>query len=912
MAGPINAAASEAARTTRVASGPSPDHLRRRVVAALARALLRHPPGDERELDALLEALGEPLREAAGAEVLAIYMVDGPGLRLQGLTCDRLAARDPDTAAALRSLAGHRLPPARGFAGRAVRDGEPARALEAAHAADHEPFAERKAFYAIHALAAAPITDGGEAYGALEVWNKASGRGAAFFSEADVSIVEQIGRAAGALFRLIRHPEPGRTPRDAVAPLIAQLSGAPFLELGECRLDRALAAEVGVSHLRALGLVPLDGQDPDTVDVATDDPLDLARRDALRIASGRRVQGVFVVRPTDLEAALCALHDDAPWPAAAAETATPRSTVCPEARADLHAVGDRLIAALTASRRQGAPGDALEIPAARGANAAPVVELWDRLIEQAAREGASDLHVEPLEEAVRVRFRIDGVLHERLRLPDRSAIRPLVARLKVMAALNPSETRLPQDGRIAYRSGTQPSAGGDEDLDLRVSTFPMAWGEKVVLRLLRRRRTALGLDTLGFSPKTLAEYRRLLEAPHGMILHTGPTGSGKTTSLYAALTEIASPERNVVTAEDPIEVLIPGVNQCQVRPQIGLDFAAALRHFLRQDPDVILVGEVRDAETARIAVEAALTGHLLLSTLHTNDAASSVVRLVELGVEPFLVASSLLGVLSQRLCRVLCDCKRPHVPSATERAELELGAGENAAIFRPRSGGCRRCHGTGYRGRVGVHELLRIDDELRALITRPETSAAQLARAARARGMRPLADDARAKVLAGLTSLEEARRLGLRAAEEGARGGARSVAGGEVAASVESHKERRRQERVPTELRSRIWFQHQGGARCKAARVQNLSAGGALLELGQGGPPAEALERLCRERTPLLLELPLTPASEAGRVRGRVVRLHEQDGAQVLGLAFDEVAPELQAALGRYLESHQRAASTPS
>ncbi|RDV83275.1 type II secretion system protein GspE [Ammonifex thiophilus] len=380
---------------------------------------------------------------------------------------------------------------------------------------------------------------------------------------------------------------------------------------------------------------------------------------------------------------------------------------------------------------------------------APIVQLVNSLISGAVDEQASDIHIEPFENEVRVRYRVDGVLHEVMRLPRRMAP-PLVARIKIMANMDIAERRLPQDGRILTR------AGGKE-LDLRVSTFPTIFGEKVVIRLLDKEQLkSFTLENLGFSPQNLAVFKSFLHSSYGMVLLTGPTGSGKTTTLYAALSYLNSVEKNIITVEDPVEYVLEGINQAQVNVKAGATFATYLRSILRQDPDIIMVGEIRDLETAEIAVQAATTGHLVLSTLHTNDAPGALTRLLDMGVEPFMVASSVLGVVAQRLVRTICPrCREPHEPSEPEMAFLGKEK-LNGPVYRGR--GCDYCRYTGYRGRVAVHEVLRVSPRLQRLVL-SKAPAEELRRAALQEGMISLKEDAVSKVLQGITSVAEVMRV---------------------------------------------------------------------------------------------------------------------------------------------------------
>lgn len=382
---------------------------------------------------------------------------------------------------------------------------------------------------------------------------------------------------------------------------------------------------------------------------------------------------------------------------------------------------------------------------------APIIQLVDMLIVKAHSMGASDIHIEPAEHEIVVRYRIDGELKTINRLQPHALIFPLIARIKIMSRMNIVEHRLPQDGRITFSEFFP-----DLDFDLRVAITPMNYGEKAVLRILDKKKTLLSLDKLGYSPYNIQIYREKIKTPYGMILHVGPTGSGKSMTLYSALNEILSDKINIQTIEDPIEYTLPGISQLEVRSEIGLTFARGLRAFLRQDPDVILVGEIRDQETARIAVEASLTGHLLLSTLHTNDAPSTVIRLIEMGIDNYLLSSSLVLICAQRLLRRLClNCRAPYRANRSICNKLGLDETEKWMIYRPV--GCLECNQTGYKGRIGVHEVLVFNEFMRTAINDPKVTSEYLKKIAVEKcGMITLYWDAMEKVKMGITSLEEA------------------------------------------------------------------------------------------------------------------------------------------------------------
>lgn len=380
---------------------------------------------------------------------------------------------------------------------------------------------------------------------------------------------------------------------------------------------------------------------------------------------------------------------------------------------------------------------------------APVAQLVNQLISQAIKENASDIHVEPVENGLRIRYRVDGYLYEKTRLPRR--LHPtIVTRIKIMASLDIAEKRLPQDGKIKFFTDTK-------DVDLRISTLPTVYGEKVVIRILDKGSLLLNINELGFSEENLQSLISIIKAPHGMILVTGPTGSGKTTTLYSILNEINSIEKNIITLEDPVEYSLRGINQVQVNPKVGLTFASGLRSILRQDPNVIMVGEIRDAETAQIAVRGALTGHLVLSTLHTNDTASTITRLIEMGVEPFLVASSVIGVIAQRLVRKICEnCKEEYMLDKKEALMFFKESKNPIKLYRGK--GCRFCNYTGYKGRTAVGEIMVITSRHSELINK-RSSSNQIREFSIQHGMSTLKEEGLKLVKRGITTLEEFMRV---------------------------------------------------------------------------------------------------------------------------------------------------------
>jgi type IV pilus assembly protein PilB len=459
--------------------------------------------------------------------------------------------------------------------------------------------------------------------------------------------------------------------------------------------------------------------------VAMFDPLDLILMDNLRKITGCEINPVIATR-SDINKAIEKFYG--------------KSKMFEEAvEASYSAVNDEVIFIGEEDTDQELSLDKL---IAR-AEEAPVVKLVDLIIRQAIDERASDIHIEPFKDKISLRYRIDGKLFE-IPPPARHLHLPIISRIKILSKLDIAEKRLPQDGAFLVKLE-------DRAIDLRVSTIPTIYGEKIVLRILDKGAVALDLGQLGFVSKQLEQIRRAINLPYGLIFLTGPTGSGKTTTLYAILNEIKSPTKNIITIEDPVEYKLEGINQVQIKPEIGLTFATALRSFLRQDPDIMLVGEVRDLETAEICIRSALTGHLVLTTLHTNDAPSAISRLIDIGIEPYLITPSLLCVAAQRLARKLCpDCKEAYEPTPEQLGGIKL---KTDLIYRPK--GCAKCSQIGYKGRVCIAEVMIINEQIRDLISQ-RASFQKIREVARAGGMQTLYESSIKKVEDGITSLEEA------------------------------------------------------------------------------------------------------------------------------------------------------------
>jgi general secretion pathway protein E len=525
----------------------------------------------------------------------------------------------------------------------------------------------------------------------------------------------------GEILLRLRHLEEG----DLVGALADQwgLPQAESLEPKE--IDPALVERVPIGFAKRHTLLPMRRENGAVV-VAASDPLNVAALDDLRLILGSPLR--LTLAP--VKAILSGINQAYERSAGSSEQAI--SDLATESL-------DRI------AEEFSEPEDLLDAE-----DEAPMIRLVNSILFQAVQQRASDIHFEPFEREVAVRYRIDGVLYNVLSPPKRFQS-SLTSRIKIMSGMNIAEKRLPQDGRIGLKIGGR-------EIDIRVSDVPTAHGERLVLRLLDKTSLLLNLEDIGLSPSGLATISQLIQMAHGILLVTGPTGSGKTTTLYAALNKINSPGRNIITIEDPIEYQLKGVGQIQVNPKINLTFANGLRSILRQDPDVIMVGEIRDSETAEIAIHASLTGHLVFSTLHTNDSAGAITRLIDMGIEPFLVSSSVIAIVAQRLIRLICpDCRQAYHPTSEELKKLGLEPGSvKGAFFRGK--GCAHCMNTGYRGRSGIYEILLVDDEVRNLIL-SKTDSTTIKTRAVTKGMLTLRDSGGQRVVEGATTTEEVLRV---------------------------------------------------------------------------------------------------------------------------------------------------------
>ena len=508
-----------------------------------------------------------------------------------------------------------------------------------------------------------------------------------------------------------------------LAKALASKFGVSFLDLSDTQLEPAAAGYIDEKLARRYGAAPIRFLDDNTLLVAMVDPQNLLVLQDLEIITGFSIQPAMASEE-DIYGAIATIYRDRP-------------------DIDESAVEDAAF--------EEAAGDLTDIREAT--DEAPIIKLVNSVIAQSVDDSASDIHFEPQAKELMIRFRVDGVLHEIMSIPRRMQA-GVTSRLKIMAELDIAERRVPQDGRIGLMVGGKP-------IDMRVATLPTVYGEKVVMRLLDKSNVMLDLEDLGFSEKALKRFHKSLAKPYGAILATGPTGSGKSTTLYAALNILNSPEKNVITVEDPVEYRLTGINQVQVNVRAGMTFSAALRSILRCDPDIVMVGEIRDRETAQIAIESALTGHLVLSTLHTNDAPGALSRLTEMGIEPFLTSSAVDCVLAQRLARRLCpQCREPYTATKEMLRKNdfppEVCDRDDVVLYRAK--GCARCNTTGYKGRLGLYEVMIVSEAIRRL-TVERKSADEISRVAAAEGMKSLREDGIDKVLLGMTSVEEIARV---------------------------------------------------------------------------------------------------------------------------------------------------------
>jgi type IV pilus assembly protein PilB len=712
------------------------------LTGALRRSLLikiiSKPQPSREDVASVIELTASKVVEALQAQSMTIYLVEGGEIAFKHVYYSpTLWGQDKEKEnqfkETTRQLLALRLAAGTGHVGKVIATGEPMffnnRGAEAAN------LKSMHVGFEVHSMLTAPLKTN-VVFGAIQLLNKEPSAGTnGHFTPKDLGLLKEVAEYSATLIQRMLDPK-FQLGADDMARFIAKFTNLPLItKLPDLEIDEKLVEITGDAVIRREGIFPYKKIGDHGVAVLMTNPLDYAKREAFQQITDLHIDEVSVTPASYLEELLKKFFKDSK----AGVTLQESHTV------DIGEVADLIGTSYTAE------GGEVKAEDLESEESAPIIQLTNRIIEDAYISGASDIHVEPMEKDLLIRYRIDGACQEKLRLPKQAA-NAMVSRLKIMCNLDITERRLPQDGRIVFKKYTKKNI----DIDLRVATGPMNHGEKVVMRILDKQKSTLPLTALGFSEENLLKYRECIRQPYGMILHCGPTGSGKSMTLYSALGEINSPDVNIQTAEDPIEYTLAGVNQMQMNRQIGLTFARALRCYLRMDPDIILVGEIRDEETAGIAVEAALTGHLLVSTLHTNDAPSTVTRLTEMGIEVFNISASLICVCAQRLLRRACkNCKVKYVAEGREKEILEKAIGWSGEIFKATPGGCHLCGGTGYKGRVGIHELMVNSEAITEAINK-KSEISELKRAAMKSGMKTLHQDSMLKVKLGLTTMEDA------------------------------------------------------------------------------------------------------------------------------------------------------------
>ncbi len=699
--------------------------------------VLSKPQPSREDVDSVVELTSSKVVEALHAQSMTFYLVEGNEIAFKHVyysptLWSNSPEREKEFAEKETKLLALKIPLGKGIVGRVIESGEPVFFSQSKEAGAMYNMSQNTGFE-VRTMLTVPLK-GTKVIGAIQVLNKEPDAPTPEFTEEDLALLNEVAEYSAPLIQRMLDPKYQIADTDT-ARFVAKFTGCPLVTSeAELGIDDKLLEVIGDAVIRREGIFPYKRATPSSVAVLMTNPLDYPRREAFSQATELSIDDVSVAPASLIEKLIKQFFKET-------------KAADPVAHAgDIAEIADVIGAEFSATG-----GDVGKIEAAcENEESAPIIQLANRIVEDAYISGASDIHIEPQENELIVRYRIDGVCSEKLKLP-KAVSGALVARLKVMSDLDIAEKRLPQDGRIVFKKFTKKNI----DIDLRVATGPMNFGEKVCMRILDKTKSALPITALGFSEENLALYRECIGQPYGMLLHCGPTGSGKSMTLFSALREVADPTVNIQTAEDPIEYTIPGINQMQMNKTIGLTFARALRAYLRMDPDIILVGEIRDQETAEIAVEAALTGHLLLSTLHTNDAPSTIARFTDMDIEPFMISASLVVVCAQRLGRRVCKaCKIPYIPEGNEKEVIEKAIGWSGQIYQANPDGCPTCGFKGYKGRVGIHELMQNNEHLiKAINSRAET--AELKRIAMRTGMKTLHQDSMLKVKEGVSTIIE-------------------------------------------------------------------------------------------------------------------------------------------------------------
>jgi type IV pilus assembly protein PilB len=698
--------------------------------------ILSKPAPSREDLSSVIELTATKVVEQLHCQSMTLYLLEGEQILFRHVYYSPTLwgtdkAKELQFKQAAEKLLQLQLPKGTGNVGKVIETGQPL--FFSSKGPEAVALKKMNTGFEVHSMLTVPLkTD--VVIGAIQLLNKEIYAGTnGQFEQRDLALLQEVAEYSATLMHRMLDPKFQLNAEDT-AKFVSKFSDLPLVtRIEDIEIDEKLVEVTGDAIIRREGVFPVKKTGTATVSVLMANPLDYVKRESFQHATELLIDDVRVAPATLIEQLIKKFFKEKP------------KGVQGESEIDISEVAQLIDTAYSAE------GGEVKAGELESEDSGPIIQLANRIIEDAYICGASDIHIEPLEKELLVRYRIDGLCQEKLRLPHQVS-NSLVTRLKIMCNLDISERRLPQDGRIVFKKYTKKNI----DIDLRVATGPMNFGEKVVMRILDKQKSTLPLTALGFSEENLAKYRECIRQPYGMILHCGPTGSGKSMTLYSALSEINTPDVNIQTAEDPIEYTLAGINQMQMSRQIGLTFARALRCYLRMDPDVILVGEIRDKETAEIAMEAALTGHLLVSTLHTNDAPSTIARFTEMGAEPFNISASLICVCAQRLLRRVCkSCKQAYEPKDREKEILEKALGWSGQVYRANPHGCPQCGGNGYKGRVGIHELMINNEELTAGINK-EIETAEIKRIAMRSGMKTLHQDSMLKVKQGTTTIEEA------------------------------------------------------------------------------------------------------------------------------------------------------------
>ncbi len=712
------------------------------IAGTLRRTLLlkviSKPQPSREDVSSVIELTSSKVVEALHAQSMTLYLIEGKEIAFKHVYYSPTLweddpEREDEFEAKREKLLELKIPLGSGVVGKVIEDGK-AVFFNLSDDGDTMFSMAKDTGFDVTSMLTVPLsTKDGKIIGAIQVLNKEPDAPDEEFHQDDLSVVEEVAEYSTPLLQRMLDSKFEISDVET-AKYVARFTNNDLITSEEeIGVDEKLVEVVGDAIIRREGIFPYKRITPTSVAVLMPNPLDYQRKESFFTATELHVDEIAVAPASLVEKLLKKYFKE--------DTSAPAAD-----EGDM----SELVDVLGAEYDTGGEVGGISAEDADDEESAPIIQMANRIIEDAYICGASDIHIEPQENDLLIRYRVDGICAEKLRLPKQVG-GGLVARLKIMSDLDIAEKRLPQDGRIVFKKYTKKNM----NIDLRVATGPMNFGEKVVMRILDKSKSTLPITALGFSEENLGRYRKQITLPYGMLLHCGPTGSGKSMTLFAALGEVAHPGINVQTAEDPIEYTLSGINQMQMKKEIGLTFAAALRCYLRMDPDVILVGEIRDQETAEIAIEAALTGHLMLSTLHTNDAPSTIARFDDMGIEPFMISASLLVVCAQRLMRRVCkNCKEAYVPEDSEKEIIEKALDWCGEVFRVPDGGCPMCGGIGYKGRVGIHELMTNSEELTKGINQ-KVETAVLKRIAMRTGMKTLHQDSMLKAKEGISTIME-------------------------------------------------------------------------------------------------------------------------------------------------------------